>query len=112
MKLNLKFSWALIVYLLSGILVVALLILFWLNYSWVQNIQKSSETTPPTTSVNVDNNLYQNVIDKIDAKQKISIPNIETVRDIMAPPASPNINNSIDVNNNINIPVNSNTSVK
>lgn len=85
MKLSLKFSWQLAIHIINALLVIALLICFWINYSWIDEVQQSIEAKTPELQTIVDTGLYGQVLEKIDAKQKIPAPKTEEIKNIMLP---------------------------
>ena len=99
MKFSIKFSWPLLINIINAVLIIALIASFWLNYSWIQTVQISTETKTAAIPPSIDNKTYEKVLEKIDAKQKIPTPDVGGVRDIMAQPISTNANTNTPLTN-------------
>ena len=77
---------------MTAVLIAGTVVSVWLNYLWLQTVEQSLKTNEPITLTNIDSNLYKQILEKIDAKQKIPVPKVEEIREIMLLTPSPNTN--------------------
>jgi sensor domain CHASE-containing protein len=87
--LKLKFSLNLLPHLILLVAIIIVLVVFWINYLGLKKFEQSLESSSATTpAIIVDDKLYNQVLEKIDARQKIITPKPEEIKNILPPPST------------------------